>query len=96
MDRIKVIFTWVWAFIKPFVKQLMSKVGPILAQAALAAVKATAANMAGASNDQKRDAAYALIVSELKTQGINVGVDVGVSMVNAALEMAVQQLKAKQ
>lgn len=95
MDRFKVIFTWVWAFIKPFVKQLMSKAGPILAQAALAAVKATATNMAGASNDQKRDAAYSLIVSELKTQGINVGVDIGVSMVNAALEMAVQQLKAK-
>ena len=94
MDRFKVIFTWVWAFIKPFVKQLMSKAGPILAQAALAAVKATAQNMTGATNAEKRDAAYGLIVSDLKTQGIAVGIDVGTSMVNAAIELAVQKMKA--
>jgi len=93
MDKLKIIFSWVWGFVAPFLKQMLSQYGPILAAAALEAVKITANNMSGATDAQKRDYAYGLIVQNLKAKGVEVGVNVGTAMVNAALEMAVLKLK---
>lgn len=92
-ERIKIMSSGIWGFILPFVRQMMSSVGPILASAAIAAVKATAENAVGVTNAQKRDMAYEAIVADLTKSGIKVGVDIGSSMVNAAIEVAVQKLK---
>lgn len=92
-EKIKILTSSIWAFILPFVRQLMSAVGPILAQAAIAAVTNAATN-AGASNAEKRDAAFNDIVTSLEAQGIKLGVDITTSLINAAIEVALQKLKA--
>lgn len=92
-EKFKIISSSIWAFVLPFLRQLMSKAGPILAAAALSAVKAVAANATGASNPEKQKLAFEAIVSDLQRQGINVGVDVGTSMINAAIEVAYQATK---
>lgn len=93
MDKFKVIFSWVWSFVAPFLKALLSQVGPIVAAAALQAVKITAENMSGKTDSEKRDYAYGLIVNELKTKGIEVGVNVGTQFVNTILETALFKIK---
>lgn len=91
-EKIKIMSSDIWFFILPFLRQMMKQAGPILAAAALNAVKAVAGNT-GASGAEKRATALELIGQELQTQGIKIGVDVSTSLVNAALEMAVQKMK---
>lgn len=92
MTRLKVIFSWIWAFIMPFVIQLGTAIGPILAKAAMDAVK-LAADQSAMSNNEKREYAYWLIAEELKTSSIVAGRDIATSMINAAIEMAVVKMK---
>lgn len=92
-ERLKIFTSALWTFVLPFLRQMMTAAGPILAAAALRAVEAVAANAVGATSDQKRAIAFQSIVGELKQQGIQVGVDVSTSLINAAIEVAVQKLK---
>ena len=91
---------WTWmkaamssigSFLLPFVKLFLTNIGPIVAQAAMTAVSATAANMLNAEGKDKRDAAYKMIVENLKQQGITAAE----SMINCAIEAAVVKLKDK-
>jgi hypothetical protein len=91
-EKIKIMSSGVWLFVLPFLRSMMKQAGPILAAAALSAVKAAATNT-GASGTEKRAAALDSIGKELQSQGIKIGVDVSTSLINAALEMAVQKLK---
>lgn len=93
-EKVKLLASHIWDFIEPFIDVFLSEVGPILAKAAMSAVQATAANMSGASGADKRNAAYSAIVEDLKQQGIQIGTQVTTSMINAALEAAVQKFKA--
>jgi hypothetical protein len=92
-DKIKVIMSSVWEFILPFAKQLMSKGGTLLAAAALEAVKTVANNGVGKSGAEKRDMAFNSIVENLKKEGLAVGTDISTSLVNAAIEVALQRVK---
>jgi hypothetical protein len=94
-EKLKIISSSIWTFVLPFLRLMLSKAGPILAQAALAAVQAVAANASGASSSQKRNQAFELISADLRNQGIKVGVDVSTALVNAAIETAVLKLKEK-
>jgi len=94
MTRFKLLFSSLWAFLQPFVNVFLSDFGPVLAKSALAAVKITAANLAAEPGAVKRESAYALIVSDLKHQGVQIGAEVTTSMINAALEAAVQKVKS--
>lgn len=94
MNRFKLLFSSLWVFLQPFVNIFLSEFGPVLAKSALAAVKVTAANFAAEPGSVKREHAYALIVSDLKYQGIQLGAQVTSSMINAALEAAVQKVKS--
>lgn len=92
-EKLKIMMSSVWTFVLPFFKMMMSQAGPILAQAALAAVQAVAANASGATDAQKRDMAFKEIVRDLEKQGIRIGVEVSTSLINAAIETAVIKLK---
>lgn len=92
-EKVKMMSSGIWSFVLPFLRSMMTKAGPILAAAALNAVSVVATN-AGASGSEKRAVALDLIGQELKSQGIRIGVDISSSLVNAALEMALQKLKA--
>jgi len=94
-ERIKIVSSSIWVFVLPYLRMLLSKAGPILAAAALEAVKVVAANASGATDDQKRNLAFQAIGESLKTQGIAIGVDVSTALVNAAIETAVLKLKSE-
>ena len=95
LERLKLITSSLWGFLAPFVKIFLSAMGPALAKAALAAVMNTEKYYAGEPGATKRDEAYKMIVSDLTRQGIEIGAQVTGSMVNAAIEAAVQKLKAE-
>lgn len=91
-EKIKFFLSDVWVFLQPFVEQLLSDSGKVLARAALSAVTAVAQNMIGSTNEEKRQAAFEMILDDLKVSGI----EIGTSVINAALEAAVVKMKASQ
>lgn len=93
VEKLKFIFSKMWDFLYPFIKIFLSAAGPILADAALKAVRIVANT--NLDDDGKRKAAYQVIVDDLRDKGINIGVQVTTSMINSAIEAALQKLKAK-
>ena len=89
---LKAVSAGVWDFILPFLKILVSQAGQILAQVAMDTVKQVALNNSNVPGDQKKAIAFDVISSSLKTQGIALGA----SVINLAIETAVQKLKDKQ
>lgn len=94
-EKIKIIMSSIWEFVLPFLRQLMHQAGPVLAAAALSAVKVTASSLKDASGAEKRQAAFDAIVADLGKQGLQIGIDVSTSMINAAIEVALQKIKAE-
>jgi hypothetical protein len=92
LEKLKFITSSAWHFLRPLIAIFLTQVGPILAQAATAAV----ADQAGraVAGYEKRAGAYTDIERQLLTAGIAVGTDVTSSMINAAIEAAVLKLKA--
>lgn len=88
-DRIRLISSSIWDFLRPALAVFLSNVGPVLANAAIAAVTSTAVNMPKASGAEKRTAAEQMIRKELTAQGVILGA----SVINMAIEAAVQKLK---
>ncbi|MDD2367354.1 MAG: phage holin, LLH family [Desulfuromonadaceae bacterium] len=93
-ETIKIISSSVWRFALPFLRRLLTGSGTILLTSALSAVKMIADSGIGSSGAEKRELAYHVIAEDLKGKGITLGVEVSTSMINAAIELAVQKLKA--
>ncbi len=89
MIKIQFIMSQMWEFLKPFILVLMSKIGPVLAEAAISAVTAAAASSLGSS--AKHDYAFNAIVDDLKQHGI----EIGTSVINLAIEAAVAKMKER-
>lgn len=89
MEKFKFIMSEMWDFLRPIIKFLMSESGKILAASAITAVKIVAENLSGATNTEKRDAAFRMITADLQTKGIQLGS----SAINMAIEAAVIKLK---
>lgn len=89
--RIKLVFSSIWTFLEPFVKLFVSSAGQILSSVALDAVKMVAADpsMLKSGGLEKRQAAFNIIVASLKAKGI----EASTSIINAAIEAAVQKVK---
>lgn len=85
--QIKFIMSKMWIFLRPFIIILLSQVGPLLAEAAMAAV--TVAADINVSDSEKREKAYELIAEDLRSKGVIVTA----SVINMAIEAAVQKLK---
>jgi hypothetical protein len=91
--KVKTVFSWVWDFMAPFVGTFATSAGKLVLSSALQAAVVIKDTYGEAANgDEKRKAAFNLIVDDLKSRGLTVGVEVGTSMVNAAIEVAVQKL----
>lgn len=91
-EKLKLITSGVWNFLRPLIAVFLSSVGPILAEAAAAAVRAQAGK--SISNTAKRNNAYSMILVDLRSKGVEVGAQVTEAGVNAAIEAAVLGLKA--
>lgn len=94
-QKVKIVCSSIWEFVEPFVKIFLTKAGPLLAAAATQAVTSAALQLTDAEGSNKKEYAFALIVEDLKRQGIVLGAEVSTSMVNAAIEAAVAKLKAE-
>lgn len=79
----------VW--LKPAAAYLVANGGPILVAAAEQAVAAVAADPKVMSDTEKRNAAGAAILAQMKSQGV----PVAVSAINLAIEAALAAAKAK-
>ncbi len=82
-EKIKFMGSKVWDFLYPFIKLLMSQIGPMIMQAAIAAVKTAAAS--DLDNAGKRDLAFNMIKEDLP--------ELATSVINLAIEAAVTRLK---
>lgn len=89
-EKMKIVFSGIWDFLAPFVKIFLSSAGVILAEVAMKAVTEIALTMSDADGDAKRKEALKRIQAEL----IGRGIVLGVSVINAAIEAAVQKLKS--
>lgn len=89
MERIKLFFSGIWDFLKPLIEIFLSEAGKLLAASAMQAVTTVAATMGEADGEAKRKAAFDMIVADLKKQGVTLGV----SVINAGIETAVQKLE---
>lgn len=92
--KIKLVLSKIWDFLEPFIKIFLSSTGQILAGVALDVVKQIAADpsMLGSGNLDKRQAAFERIKAEL----LNRGLEASTSVINAAIEAAVQKLKEEE
>ena len=98
LDQIKFFFSWLWDFIHPYVTILMTAAGKAAALGASEAVAAVAqdVSMVNASSTEKFDAAVAMVLANLETQGIKIGYDVLTSFINTTVEMAYQKYQSTQ
>lgn len=83
-EKLKFISSQAWEFLYPFIKMLLSQIGPMIMQSAMAAVK-TAAAETTMSNSAKRDLAFKMIAEDLP--------DIATSVINLAIEVAVTKFK---
>lgn len=83
-------FTFLQRFIQPALDSLAKNGGEILAQTALDAVRAVAADPKLITDTARRNAAFNAILATLSARGI----EAATSAINLALEIAVQNLKA--
>jgi hypothetical protein len=90
-EKMKFILGQMWSFLAPFIRQMMTQAGVILAQTALSAVATVELSMMGEDGASKRAAAFDKIKSELITQGVSIAT----STINAALEAAVVKISEK-
>ena len=88
-EWLKVIFGAIGTFLIPFIKQFLTGVGVILANAAMEAV--AAAELTGADGAEKRAAAFKAIVAKLKAHGITLTA----KTINSAIEAALAKLTAE-
>lgn len=84
------LFSTVKTFLEPFVNQFLTNAGAIVLATAEKFVLQVATDPSLVTDDQKRQAAFNGILSDLKAQGIAVGT----AIVNSAIEAAVAKMKA--
>jgi hypothetical protein len=88
-EKIRFILGRMWDFLAPFIRILMTQAGELLAQAAMEAVTAVQSSMADQSGEEKRKAAFEAIEKSLLQNGVKLGA----SVINMAIEAAVNRMK---
>jgi len=88
---LKAVSSGAWNFILPFIQVLLTQAGQVLAQTAMDTVKQVAINYSSAPGAEKKIIAFNLITDSLAKQGIQMGA----SIINMAIEAAVQKIKRR-
>lgn len=88
---LSLFFSNLWVFLKPFVIQLLTSGGIMLAKYAVEAVTTISQTMGDADGDTKRKEAFSIITINLKQEGV----EMATSTINAAIEAAVVKIKAE-
>jgi hypothetical protein len=91
-EKFKLVFSDTFTFFLPLVITFLKNNGPIILEIALKIIPLIAVSLAAGTNDDKHSRAFALIKAEAKEKGL----DPSDAMINAAIEIAVADLKEKQ
>ena len=91
-EKFKLVFSDVFTYFLPLVVTFLKDNGPVILEIALKIIPLIAMSLAAGTNDDKHSKAFALIMEEAKAKGLNPSD----AMVNAAIEIAVADLKEKQ
>jgi hypothetical protein len=96
-EKFDAVFTDVWDFLAPIVKIFMSKGGDILKDTAMTVVKEIAKDpsLIASGGLAKRQAAFDRITTNLKDSAPQLISELGESVINLAIEAAVQKVKAE-
>lgn len=86
-EKIKILMSSIWVVLKPIFIQFMTSAGQLLLDVAVDIVKDLANT--DLSSSEKREAAFDRIKGELKVKGV----EVKDSLINTAIEIAVQRIK---
>lgn len=89
-DAIKLFMGGIWGYIKPLVVSFLGATGKIVLDIAMGTVKDLA--NADLTSSEKREVAFDRIEKDLKQKGV----EAKASLINAAIEIAVQNLKKLQ
>jgi len=96
--KLKFIMSWLWVFLKPVIAMLLTELGKALAQAAANAVRDAAGLPTQVSDLARRKTAFQAVVDDMKAAGYTYGEEgaqLTESMINTAIELALQGLKAE-
>lgn len=96
ITKLKFIWSWVWPLLRPIVIFFLSELGKDLAAAAAAGVRKAAGLPEGTTNLERHKVAYNIVVRDMKAVGQTLGEDgakLTESMINTAIEVALQNLK---
>lgn len=91
MEKFKFVLSDLWEWLKPVIIFLLTEAGKALILSASTAVALVESNMADKSSSEKRDAAFRMIESDMKSKGY----ELGIKFINMALEAAVVKLSAE-
>jgi hypothetical protein len=94
-EKFDAVFTSVWDFLAPIVKIFMSKGGDILKDTAMAVCGEIAKDpsLLASGGLEKRQLAFDRITSDLKAKAPDIAIGLASSVINLAIEAAVQKLK---
>ena len=87
-SAIKIFMSSIWVYLKPLVLQFMNKTGQLALNIAIDVVKDLSAE--DLTSSEKREVAFGKIKGKLKDQGI----EARDSIINSAIEIAVQNIKS--
>lgn len=91
-EKFKLVFSDTFTFFLPLVITFLKNNGPTILEIALKIIPLIAVSLAASTNDDKHARAFNLIKEAAKEKGL----DPSDAMINAAIEIAVADLKEKQ
>lgn len=93
--RLRFAFSRAFSFVEPFAVQLKGRMGNLLLSKAEEAIKIVENSLGDHDGSEKRELAFSRIVDGLKKEGVQIGRDVGKSMINATIEIALQKHRSE-
>jgi superoxide dismutase len=91
-DKLSFIFSSIWAFFWPIIAAAMTSVGKAAVASIQAAVIEAEQNFGPGAGSQKFNYAFEKVKIDMEGQGFLIGVDVGVKLINALINIAAQKV----
>jgi hypothetical protein len=93
-EKIKFLFSSLFAFLLPTIQAAMTAVGQVATASAQAAVVRAEETYGPGHGQEKFKMAYSMVKTDVENAGWTIGVNVGIDLINRTLELAVANLNA--
>jgi len=91
-DKLQFIFSEIWAFFFPIIAAALTTVGRAAVTSVQAAVVEAEQTFGAGEGGKKFDFAVDKVKTDLAGQGFLIGVDVGIKLINALINIAAQKV----